>query len=151
MRVVTQAELEVDNANYINIPTYFSVIDLYKYEQRKLVKKIGELKKDKEAEIVLNMLGQNIQELDTLQYSYKHLGETLSFDMLGRGEKVILISYAAKLTGTTIYLKNDIKELTKTTKRLYYNEFKDSDNINIIVENDLGKQVLIKEFKGEIK
>ena len=44
------------------------------------------------------MLGQNIQELDTLQYSYKHLGETLSFDMLGRGEKVILISYAAKLT-----------------------------------------------------
>mgnify|MGYP003307881944 CR=1 FL=1 len=121
-----------------------------KNSTRKLIERIGILGLDREALIVLNSLEQNIEILDTLDYSYVHLGEKLQFSELSRGEQVFLVSYAAKVSNILIFLQYDMLQLTKTSLRKYYREFVDCECINIIYSTQSEYNYLTMAMQGEI-
>lgn len=129
---------------------YMKNIDLYRMSIKNMIKEIGKQGKDDECLKCLNILGQEIESIDTLNYEYKHLGKTLSFDCLSRGERVLLVSYASKITNTPIILYNDIMQLTKTTLRSFYNLFGNCDNITIVYKNDSELNYLELAMQGEI-
>lgn len=154
MKIFTQAEINKEYPNFVSYKYYFPTIDTFKPNEIDLINKLSALNKDKEVEDVLNILNQNLQDLNTSQKTYTHLGRHLTFYSLGRAEKVLLMSCAAKLTNTPIYLKNDIKSLTKTTLRKYYKQFKDCDYINLIVENNdskIGMQYRFDKAEKELQ
>lgn len=100
---------------------------------------------------MVNKLGGNIENLNIKNYTYEHFNEELGLDSLSRGEALMLVSYAAVVSGEQIILKYDIKQLTKTSKRIYYSEFKDSNNIIILVDNEQQAEALEMVMRGEIK
>ena len=130
---------------------YMSEINIDKSSTKKLVQQIGNKGLDKELLQVMNCLGQNIEDIKTLEYSYFHLGEKLQFSELSRGEKVFLVSYASKILGEIIYLQYDILQLTKTSLRKYYKEFKDCNSINIIYSTEIELNYLNMAMRGDIK
>lgn len=151
MRILTTKQLEAEDGNYMYSEYFMPEIDVNKTNVKKLIKNISALNKDKEAEDVVNKLGGNIENLKTSSYSYTHFNEELGIDSLSRGEALMLVSYAAVVSGEQIILKYDIKQLTKTSKRIYYNQFKDSNNIIILVDNEQQVEALGMIMRGEIK
>lgn len=146
MKIFTQAEINKEYPNFVNYKYYFPTIDTFKPNAMDLIDKLSALNKDKEVEATLNILNQNLQDFNTSQKTYTHLGRHLTFYSLGRAEKVLLMSCAAKLTNTPIYLKNDIKSLTRTTLRKYYKQFKDCEYINLIVSGNDSKLAIQYQF-----
>lgn len=128
---------------------YMPSIDTSKQSTRRFIQEIGKIGMDGQLLKDINILGQNITAIDTKNYSYVHLGENLSISALSRGEKVFLVSLAAKYTGQPLYLQYDILQLTDTSLRKYYTLFKGCDNINIICESDNKKVCLDKIMKGD--
>ena len=150
MRILTTKQLETEDRNYMYSEYFMPEIDANKTNTRKLIKNISALNKDKEAEDAINKLGGNIENLNTKNYTYEHFNEELGLDSLSRGEALMLVSYAAVVSGEQIILKYDIKQLTKTSKRIYYNQFKDNNNIIILVDNEQQAEALEMIMKGEI-
>lgn len=130
---------------------YMSEINIDKSSTKRLVQQIGHKGLDTELMQVMNCLGQNIENIKTLEYSYSHLGEKLQFSELSRGEKVFLVSYASKISREIIYLQYDMLQLTKTSLRKYYKEFKDCDSINIIYSTETELNYLDMAMRGEMK
>lgn len=137
-------------ASIVGSKYYMDVIEIDKHSTKELVKKIGEANKDAEALSVLNLMGQKLEYIDTLRYEYKHFGKTLAFSELCRGEQVFLVSYAAKISGETLYLYYDMSQLTKTNLRNWYKEFKDCNNIIIIYASTSELNCLKMIMTGEI-
>lgn len=129
---------------------YMQKIDINKDSTRRLIEKIGRMGLDDKALEVLNSLGQNIESINTWNYSYKHLGKDIQMSELCRGEQVFLVSYAAKVTGIKIFLQYDMMQLTKTSLRKYYQIFKDCDNINIVYLTQEDRDYLSMAMQGEI-
>ena len=151
MRILTAKQLEDEDRNYMYSEYFMPEIDINKTNAKKLIKNISALNKDKEAEDIINKFGENIENLNTKNYTYKHFNEELGLDSLSRGETLMLVSYAAVISNEQIILKYDIKQLTKTSKRIYYNEFKDDNNIIILVDNEQQAEALEMIMRGEIK
>lgn len=151
MRILTTKQLEDEDRNYMYSEYFIPEIDINKTNTKKLIKNISALNKDKEAEDIVNKLGGNIENLNTKNYTYEHFNEELGLDSLSRGEALMLVSYAAVVSGEQIILKYDIKQLTKTSKRIYYNQFKNNNNIIIIVDNEQQAEALEMVMRGEIK
>lgn len=136
--------LEAANENFM------PKIEINKNSTRKLIEEIGIRGYDGEALNVLNLLGQNIEKINTLDYSYTHLGKKLQFSELSRGEQVFLISYAAKISNISIFLQYDMMQLTKTSLRKYYKEFDKCTCINIIYSTQSEYNYLRLAMQGEI-
>lgn len=151
MRILTIKQLDDENKNSINTDYYMPEIDIDKTNTKRLIRNISALNMDKEAEDVVNKLGGNIENLNTKNYTYEHFNEELGLDSLSRGEALMLVSYAAVISNEQIILKYDIRQLTKTSKRIYYNQFKNNDNIIILVDNEQQAEALEMVMKGEIK
>lgn len=130
---------------------YMPKINIDKHETKTLVQLIGKNNQDNQLLQDINIMGQNIEFIDTASYTYKHFGTILQFSDMGRGEKVFLVSLAAKYSGETIYLQYDILQLTKTNMRRYYELFKDCNNINIIYDYDETLYYLKNVMQGVIK
>ena len=148
MKFISVADITAKEASSDN---YMTKIDIDKTSTKKLVKMIASKGKDDELLSVLNVLGQDIEKIDTASYSYIHLGNDLSFSDLSRGEQVFLVSYAAKIVKEPIYLQYDIMQLTKTALRKYYDIFKDCDNIYIIYAAESELDYLTYAMQGRIK
>ena len=129
---------------------YMPSIDTSKQSTRRFIQEIGKIGMDRQLLKDINILGQNITVIDTKNYSYVHLGENLSISALSRGEKVFLVSLAAKYTGKPLYLQHDITQLTGTSMRKYYNLFKDCNNINIICDYEDRTICIMKTMRGEL-
>lgn len=129
---------------------YMPKIDIDKTETKRLVQRIGKENLDSKLLRDINILGQNIESIDTLSYSYVHCGNKLQFSDLSRGERVFLVSLASKYTNTDIYLQYDILQLTKTSLRKYYSLFKDCNSISIVCETDEVVSYLTKVMQGEV-
>lgn len=129
---------------------YMPTIDINKQSTRRFIQEIGKLGMDEQLLKDINILGQNITAIDTKNYSYVHLGENLSISALSRGERIFLVSLAAKYTGKPLYLQHDITQLTGASMRKYYSLFKDCDNINIICDSEDRTTCIIKTMKGEL-
>lgn len=147
MRFLSEKEITASIAmfNY-----YMPSINIDNNNTKKLVQKIGVNGKDKELLDILNLFGQNIQEIDTSDYSYIHLNTKLQFSELSRGEKLFLVSYAAMIANKDIYIQYDIMQLTKTSLRKYYKLFKDCENINIIYDTESTHNYLKHAMQGVI-
>lgn len=148
MRFLSTADItaSISSSDY-----FMTKIDIDKRATKKLIKEISDKGLDGEALSVLNTLGQNIEYIDTKSYTYKHLGEELAFSDLSRGEQVFLISYAAKISGETLYLQHEMKQLTKTALRKYFKEFKDCNNIVIIYTSESEFNYYKYVMSGRIK
>lgn len=148
MRFLSVADLtaSISSSDY-----FMTKIDIDKRNTKKLIQKIAEKGLDGEALTVLNTLGQNIEYVDTKSYTYKHLGEELAFSDLSRGEQVFLISYAAKISGETLYLQHEMKQLTKTALRKYFKEFRDCNNIIIIYASETELNYYTYVMNGRIR
>lgn len=147
MRFIPESNItakEVSNENFM------PKIDIDKNSTHKLIQNISDLRLDNAALKLLNCLGQNIESINTKEYSYFHLKQKLQFSELSRGEQVFLVSYAAKVSNEQIYLQYDILQLTKSSLRKYYKEFKDCDNINIIYSTLGEYNYLTMAMQGEI-
>lgn len=148
MKFINQEDVnsQIATSNY-----YMPKIDIDKNETKTLVQFIGKYNRDGQLLRDINILGQNIEKINTLDYSYKHLNRDLQFSELSRGEKVFLVSLAAKYSGEIIYLQYDILQLTKTNMRRFYELFKDCNNINIIYETGEILSYLNNVMQGVIK
>lgn len=129
---------------------YMPRIDIDNNNTKKLVQKIGVNGKDGELLKALNVLKQNIQQIDTTDYSYIHMNTKLQFSELSRGEKVFLVSYAAMIAKENIYLQYDMMQLTKTSLRKYYELFGKCKHINIVYDTDSTHNYLKYAMQGEI-
>lgn len=141
-RDLTSADASSDN--------YMPVINIDKTQTKRLVQLIGKNNMDNQLLTDINILGQNIESINTTDYSYKHFGEKLQFSDFSRGERVFLVSLASKYTNTPIYLQYDILQLTKTSMRKYYKLFNDCDCINIIYSSEDILNYLQSVMQGEI-
>jgi hypothetical protein len=148
MNFINEKEITSFEASSNN---YMPIIDIDKTYTKKLVQTIGHNHLDDKLLADINILGQNITKISTLDYSYTHLGTELQFSELSRVERAFLVSFAAKYTGENIYLKYDILQLTKTNLRKYYDMFKDCNNINIIYDEEEKKAYLECAMQGKIR
>lgn len=130
---------------------YMPKIEIDKRSTKRLIQQIGILGLDNSLLNVLNCLGQNLESIKTSEYSYINLGEKLQFSDLSRGEQVFLVSFASKVTNTIIYIQHDIMQLTKTSLRKYYKEFKDCNSINIIYSTQSELNYLKQAMRGDLK
>ena len=130
---------------------YMPKIEIDKRSTKRLIQQIGILGLDNSLLDVLNCLGQNLESINTSEYSYINLGEKLQFSDLSRGEQVFLVSFASKVTNTIIYIQYDIMQLTKTSLRKYYKEFKDCNSINIIYSTQSELNYLKQAMRGDLK
>ncbi len=148
MKFISQSNINIQVAasDY-----YMPQINIDKHETKQLVQSM--LNKVDEDIILqeINVLKQNITSIDISDYSYTHLGKRLQFSELSRGEKVFLVSLAAKYTGEIIYLQHDILQLTKTNLRKYYAMFNECNNINIICHSEEEIAYLQNVMRGVIK
>lgn len=147
MNLIEEAQI---SAYESSDPYFMPEIEINKNSTRRLIEKIGKLGLDDELLKVVNCLGQNIESIDTVNYSYVHLGQNLQFGELSRGEQVFTVSFASMVSHTPIYLRFDILQLTKTALRKYYEIFKECDCINIICESQPVCNYLMMAMRGEI-
>jgi hypothetical protein len=148
MKFINEGEITSFEASSNN---YMPIIDLDTTDTKRLVQTIGHNHLDDKLLTDINILEQNITRINTLDYSYTHLGTELQFSELSRGERVFLVSFAAKYTGESIYLQHDILQLTKTNLRRYYDMFRDCNNINIIYDEEEKKTYLEYAMQGKIR
>ncbi len=147
MKFVCEKEI---TASVVLFSHYMPRIDIDDNSTKKLVQKIGDNGKDEELIKVLNVLGQDIQQINTMDYSYVHMNTKLQFSELSRGEKVFLVSYAAMVANEDIYLQYDMMQLTKTSLRKYYELFENCEYINIIYDTTSTHNYLKYAMQGVI-
>ena len=113
----------------------FSEINFYSKNAYKIEQLIEKIKDQVELLRTLNMLGQNIEYINTKEKIYKHLGNTVGISQLSRGERILLVSYAADESHTHIALRYDIFQLSDSSKKKFFKRFMGSDYITLIADN----------------
>ena len=125
----------------------FSEISFYSKNAYKLEQLIEKIRDQEELLSTLNMLGQNIEYINTKEKIYKHLGRTVGISQLSRGERVLLAAYAANESHTYIALRYDIFQLSDSSKRKFFKRFKNSDYITLIADNQDDYTILSKYLR----